>query len=125
MCRLYDDVRPERRASTWSNVGGKDLVKIAEDLWCAERPFMWNGIDVGEREIDEMASCGTWFMREEGGGGTEDEKDVQTCLTPRRRDQISRTTFSKSECRIRGLGSRLLLAAWYHDARQRVGGEAP
>ena len=36
------------RASTWSNPGGKDLVQVSDDVWAAERPFVWNSIDVGE-----------------------------------------------------------------------------
>lgn len=37
-----------KRDSTWSNVGGEDLVQVSGDVWAAERPFVWNGIDVGE-----------------------------------------------------------------------------
>lgn len=37
-----------RRESTWSNRGGQDLVQVTGNVWCAERPFVWNGIDVGE-----------------------------------------------------------------------------
>lgn len=37
-----------KRDSTWSNVGGEDLIQVSGDVWCAERPFVWNGIDVGE-----------------------------------------------------------------------------
>lgn len=36
------------RKPTWSNRGGLDLLQVSSDVWCAERPFMWNGIDVGE-----------------------------------------------------------------------------
>lgn len=38
----------DQRDITWSNRGGKDLVRVAENVWCAERPFIWNSIDVGE-----------------------------------------------------------------------------
>lgn len=38
----------DQRDITWSNRGGKDLVRVAENVWCAERPFVWNSIDVGE-----------------------------------------------------------------------------
>jgi len=36
------------RASTWSNPGGHDLLPVGEGLYVAERPFVWNGIDVGK-----------------------------------------------------------------------------
>ena len=36
------------RESTWSNPGGKDLVKVSDGVWAAERPFVWNSIDVGK-----------------------------------------------------------------------------
>lgn len=38
----------DQREVTWSNRGGKDLVRVADNVWCAERPFVWNSIDVGE-----------------------------------------------------------------------------
>ena len=41
------------RESTWSNPGGKDLVKVSDGVWAAERPFVWNSIDVGK----SSASC--------------------------------------------------------------------
>lgn len=35
---------------TWSNPSGAVLVEVAGGkVWAAERPFMWNSIDVGER----------------------------------------------------------------------------
>lgn len=36
-----------RREITWSNPTGDDMVQVLGDVWCAERPFVWNGIDVG------------------------------------------------------------------------------
>lgn len=48
MCGVDGVVSTDKRPSTWSNVGGEDLVKLAEDVYAAERPFVWNGIDVGE-----------------------------------------------------------------------------
>lgn len=36
------------RESTWSNPGGQDLLPVGEGLYAAERPFVWNGIDVGK-----------------------------------------------------------------------------
>lgn len=36
------------RTPTWSNPGGQDLVQVADDVWAAERPFVWKSIDVGE-----------------------------------------------------------------------------
>ncbi|CAM9511534.1 unnamed protein product [Ascophyllum nodosum] len=38
------------RDTTWSNPSGKDLVEIVRgQVWAAERPFIWNSIDVGGR----------------------------------------------------------------------------
>ena len=36
---------------TWSNRLGVTLTPIATDLWAAERPFIWNNIDVGGRSV--------------------------------------------------------------------------
>ena len=32
---------------TWSNPSGAVLLELQPDLWVAERPFVWNNIDVG------------------------------------------------------------------------------
>lgn len=48
MCGVDGAVGTEKRPSTWSNVGGDDLVKLAENMYAAERQFVWNGIDVGK-----------------------------------------------------------------------------
>ncbi|CAM9695402.1 unnamed protein product, partial [Phaeothamnion confervicola] len=37
------------RVRTWSNPSGLDLTPIASEVWAAERPFVWNYIDVGGR----------------------------------------------------------------------------
>eukprot|EP00899_Mesostigma_viride_P021460 jgi/Mesvir1/29315/Mv01573-RA.1 len=42
-------VRVGAYPETWSNRDGCVLRPIAEDLWVAERPFVWNSIDVGGR----------------------------------------------------------------------------
>lgn len=36
-------------AKCWTNPAGKVLTPIMENVWGAERPFMWNRIDVGGR----------------------------------------------------------------------------
>jgi len=36
---------------TWSNRLGVVLTPVATGLWAAERPFLWNGIDVGSRSV--------------------------------------------------------------------------
>ena len=41
----------ERLPTTWSNRQGLTLTPLATGLWAAERPFMWNGIDVGGRSV--------------------------------------------------------------------------
>jgi len=33
----------------WSNPSGAILSPVVDDVWAAERPFVWNGIDVGGR----------------------------------------------------------------------------
>lgn len=51
MCGSHNDediAQCNKRARTWSNEDGEDLVQVANNLWCAERPFVWNGIDVGK-----------------------------------------------------------------------------
>lgn len=36
-------------AKCWTNPAGKVLTPILNNVWGAERPFMWNRIDVGGR----------------------------------------------------------------------------
>ena len=36
---------------TWSNRWGLTITPIATGMWAAERPFLWNGIDVGGRSV--------------------------------------------------------------------------
>lgn len=44
-CMLCGKVFP-----TWSNPSDTVLVEVAKgNVWAAERPFMWNSVDVGER----------------------------------------------------------------------------
>lgn len=33
----------------WGNPRGEVLQEVAVDVWCAARPFVWNGVDVGGR----------------------------------------------------------------------------
>ena len=37
----------ESYPKTWSNPSGAVLLRLQPDLWVAERPFVWNNIDVG------------------------------------------------------------------------------
>lgn len=39
------------RPQTWSNRLGINITPISTGLWAAERPFIWNGIDVGGRSV--------------------------------------------------------------------------
>lgn len=41
------DVSTRSYAKSWCNPSGAVLTPIAESVWAAERPFFWNGIDVG------------------------------------------------------------------------------
>lgn len=46
---------------TWSNPGGDVLLQHSENVWLAERPFVWQGIDVGGRcVICRLPSGGLW-----------------------------------------------------------------
>lgn len=38
-------------SGSWSNRWGSTLTPITTGVWAAERPFMWNGIDVGGRSV--------------------------------------------------------------------------
>jgi hypothetical protein len=40
-----------RTPVTWSNRLGLTLTPITTGVWAAERPFMWNNIDVGGRSV--------------------------------------------------------------------------
>lgn len=42
-------LEPGLASQTWSNRWGATLTPVATGVWAAERPFMWNGIDVGGR----------------------------------------------------------------------------
>ncbi|CAM9223888.1 unnamed protein product [Scytosiphon promiscuus] len=50
------------REVTWSNRKGEDLVQVSGDVWCAERPFVWNGIDVGGRMAVVKLSDGSLWV---------------------------------------------------------------
>ena len=39
------------RAKSWSNRQGVSLTPITTGVWAAERPFIWNSIDVGGRSV--------------------------------------------------------------------------
>lgn len=46
---------------TWSNPRGKVLTPLVDSLWAAERPFVWNGIDVGGKmAVVRLPSGGLW-----------------------------------------------------------------
>ncbi|CAM9719421.1 unnamed protein product, partial [Ectocarpus sp. 13 AM-2016] len=51
-----------RRETTWSNPTGDDMVQVLGDVWCAERPFVWNGIDVGGRMAVVKLSNGSLWV---------------------------------------------------------------
>ncbi|CBJ26449.1 conserved hypothetical protein [Ectocarpus siliculosus] len=51
-----------RREMTWSNPMGDDMVQVLGDVWCAERPFVWNGIDVGGRMAVVKLSDGSLWV---------------------------------------------------------------
>ena len=36
---------------TWSNRLGLSMTPITTGVWAVERPFVWNGIDVGSRSV--------------------------------------------------------------------------
>ena len=47
---------------TWSNRLGLHLTPIATGLWAAERPFVWNSIDVGGRSVIARMPDGTLLV---------------------------------------------------------------
>lgn len=47
---------------TWSNVAGLVLTPVRENLWAAERPFVWNSIDVGGKMAVIRLSDGTLWV---------------------------------------------------------------
>jgi hypothetical protein len=47
---------------TWSNRLGLTLTPIATGVWAAERPFVWNGIDVGGRSVICRVGDGTLLV---------------------------------------------------------------
>jgi len=50
------------RPQTWSNRLGITLTPIATGVWAAERPFLWNGIDVGGRMAVARMGDGTLLV---------------------------------------------------------------
>lgn len=47
---------------TWSNRNGQVLTRINDWVWAAERPFVWNTIDVGGRSAICKLADGNWFI---------------------------------------------------------------
>ena len=47
---------------TWSNRLGLTLTPITTGVWAAERPFLWNGIDVGGRMVVCRMGDGTLLV---------------------------------------------------------------
>ena len=47
---------------TWSNRLGLHLTPIETGLWAAERPFVWNSIDVGGRSVIARMPDGTLLV---------------------------------------------------------------
>ena len=47
---------------TWSNRQGLTLTPVAQSVWAAERPFLWNGIDVGGRSVIVRMSDGNLLV---------------------------------------------------------------
>jgi len=47
---------------TWSNVEGLVLTPVRENLWAAERPFVWNSIDVGGKMAVIKLSDGSLWV---------------------------------------------------------------
>lgn len=50
-----------RRAKTWSNESG-EVLRALPGLWVAERPFVWNGIDVGGKMAVVRLSDGSLWL---------------------------------------------------------------
>lgn len=55
-------VGPRTYPPTWSNPSGAVLQSVAQDVWAAERPFVWNSIDVGGRMAVVRLSDGTLWV---------------------------------------------------------------
>ena len=49
-------------AVTWSNRLGLTLTPITTGVWAAERPFIWNNIDVGGRSVIARMKDGSLFV---------------------------------------------------------------
>ena len=44
-------MKHQKMTQTWSNRLGLSLTPISKGLWSADRPFIWNNIDVGGRSV--------------------------------------------------------------------------
>lgn len=57
----YPPPSPRPPARGWSNPSGEVLRPLAPNLWVAERPFVWNGIDVGGKmAVVRLADGSLW-----------------------------------------------------------------
>ena len=41
---------------------GRVLREVASNVWAADRPFLWNGIDVGVSNSADVTSLHVWTM---------------------------------------------------------------
>ncbi|CAE7400250.1 unnamed protein product, partial [Symbiodinium necroappetens] len=56
-----DTIAAATYPSTWSNPSGSVLTALNTDLWVAERPFIWNSIDVGGKmAVVRLPDGGLW-----------------------------------------------------------------
>jgi hypothetical protein len=63
-------------SKTWSNRLGTTLTPITTGVWAAERPFIWNKIDVGGRSVICRVSDGTLLVH----SPVEWTEDLALCL---------------------------------------------
>ncbi|CAE7366198.1 unnamed protein product [Symbiodinium natans] len=56
-----DNIAAATYPQTWSNPTGSVLTALNTDLWVAERPFIWNSIDVGGKmAVVRLPDGGLW-----------------------------------------------------------------
>eukprot|EP00439_Symbiodinium_sp_Y106_P012413 s14_g1.t2 len=56
-----DAIAAATYTQTWSNPSGSVLTALSKDLWVAERPFIWNSIDVGGKmAVVRLPDGGLW-----------------------------------------------------------------
>jgi len=60
--RVSSVVSASSSAATWSNRWGSTLTPVSSGVWAAERPFMWNNIDVGGRSVVVRMIDGTLLV---------------------------------------------------------------